>query len=246
MKFRQTVHRFTLVELLVVIAVIAILAGLLLPALNKARETARQIKCTSSMRQLSTAMTVYNTQNDAWNIPLKIREQDNSSDSLWMTNESFCELSGVKHDKTYREIWDKKFLCPSVNYPVHVGNWGSMANLGGVYGMTYWGATWCRNSAEPADQPWLEYRATRMTLVKRPSVQLLFTEVAFTNSGGKASPQYRNPNTYWWVNGENDWSAALRHKDNQTINVTFLDGHAASWGASKLIAEPASSWYPYK
>ncbi len=51
--------KFSLVELLVVIAVIAILASILLPAMNRAREMASRSSCSNNMRQILLGMNVY-------------------------------------------------------------------------------------------------------------------------------------------------------------------------------------------
>ena len=64
MRTRKT--GFTLVELLVVIGIIALLISILLPSLNRARESARRVQCLSNIRQISMAFFMYTGENKGY------------------------------------------------------------------------------------------------------------------------------------------------------------------------------------
>ena len=60
---------FTLIELLIVIAIIAILAGMLLPALNAAKEKARAVQCTGNLRNIALQVENYESSYGDYYIP---------------------------------------------------------------------------------------------------------------------------------------------------------------------------------
>lgn len=65
-----TRRAFTLIELLVVISIIALLVGILLPALGAARDAAKTMSCLSNLRQIGVMHTIYATDNKGYIVPL--------------------------------------------------------------------------------------------------------------------------------------------------------------------------------
>ncbi len=112
-KDQQKRKNFTLIELLIVVSIIAILAGMLFPALNSAKIKAQQIGCASNLKQFGTLISMYSMDNDDWCLPNNL-----PGGIMWFVQLSENYLNAkIATDKSFPKL----FTCSGDKQPLDSG-----------------------------------------------------------------------------------------------------------------------------
>ena len=131
---------FTLIELLVVISIIAVLAGMLLPALAAVKAAAQNANCQSSLRQLGLAAQAYGQDQDGLLPSMRVRNLANTEDIHW-----FQQLGPMLDQPadgaggTYTTITTLRLVAPVWGCPLwrqrdYVQYWGGLGSTKPGYG----------------------------------------------------------------------------------------------------------------
>lgn len=214
--------RFTLIELLITIAILAILVGVLLPALNSARDKARSVSCVNNLKTLGMGIIQYVMENESWLPPPLFNYEDpqipwtfgvlGPNTETYPTNPAKHWDPWMKRKGRYFGI--ETFRCPSMSGTYLMDGTSSWWNYNSHYGIN-----------EKMGNSHLE--SNRIDGAKNPSSKLYIAETWARNSDGSSISEkgfYRwNPTI---LNNAQYGNVAARH--GRACNTLKLDGSVAA------------------
>ena len=195
---------FTLIELMLVMAIIAILASLLLPSLAKARKKSKIALCASNLKQIGTSIFIYADDNEGSLVPQRFKSSDHHGSEKGYD----LLLQNLYLTESAKEL----FKCPADDVPPQA-NWGAIRR-------TYV-ATDPKNGGGGGA---LIRTGARKMLFVASDTFLLGELSIYKNMAGRAqSNQVKKPTNH--LGSYESGSSAPPIHDLNKLNYLYIDGH---------------------
>jgi prepilin-type processing-associated H-X9-DG protein/prepilin-type N-terminal cleavage/methylation domain-containing protein len=217
---------FTLVELLVVISIIGLLAGLAVPAINSGLKSAKAGACLSNLHQIGVATVAYAADNN-----LKLPDAGSGTTDMWA-----AKIATFMGGDTKKK--NNVFVCPgalksvseatganiAITYGVHGGlmpKGGTASNITCVLRQSevILAADMCQ---DPGNKGWSPY------CIENPSIIL-------SQSGGRSGSIDLSAAIATSTDADSGNNAWMRYRHSGKVNVVMFDGHAEAIQKGKVL-----------
>lgn len=211
--------RFTLLELLVVISVITLLASLLLPGLQKAKQASQRISCLNNLKQISAGAFVYIDSYDGWTLPATL-----NTSIVWYR---FLNQEQIIPNR-------RSLNCPSESK----SGWTYQSISYGHYYRAYGVDTKLRGGTYPQKMTWINKANNNTNLIYfGDSTPCVYTDSAAIDVSYLLNGYYAYP-----IIPYNSYPVFLRH--NNLACFVFFDGHAGTLPLSGV--RDLQYWKPWQ
>jgi prepilin-type processing-associated H-X9-DG protein len=211
---------YTLIELLIVIAIIMILVGLLLPALKSARNTAKSVSCLNNLKQVGVGASFYLQDSNHWFPFARYNNDEPIESGPWYDLFSAAIFPNYTTLRTYKP---KIFECPANEKHKWQYQWVS-------YGYNYKGSSGLDGLGWKIETGTV-YVKTTLHQIRSPSQMII---AADSNNLNNMAYVINSALT-----GSVNYQPLGRHRGGD--NVLWADGHVA-WVALPLLLNTGSWW----